>query len=133
MSSEVTVTTPPEVVRTLASSTVFVNASRRVNRDFGGMLCGSGGSEARGPKGQAVGRYASGQARNSCYFQFAIAMLDISGRTGGSETEIVYTQQRSGELRGSKEATFVPLVLRKCTSQIEFVPAYQSDSDGHQH
>lgn len=28
------VTMPPEVVRTLASSTVFVNASSRVRRDF---------------------------------------------------------------------------------------------------
>lgn len=31
-------TIPPEVVLTLASSTVFVKASRRVNRDLAGML-----------------------------------------------------------------------------------------------
>lgn len=31
-------TTPPDVVRTLASSTVLVNASKRVNRDLAGML-----------------------------------------------------------------------------------------------
>ena len=31
-------TTPPEVVRILASSTVFVNASSRVNLDFAGMM-----------------------------------------------------------------------------------------------
>lgn len=32
------VTMPPEVVRMRASSTVFVNASSRVNRDLGGMV-----------------------------------------------------------------------------------------------
>jgi len=32
------VTIPPEVVRILASSTVFVNASRRVNLDLAGMV-----------------------------------------------------------------------------------------------
>lgn len=31
------VTMPPDVVRTRASSTVFVNASRRVKRDLAGM------------------------------------------------------------------------------------------------
>lgn len=31
-------TMPPDVVRTRASSTVFVNASNRVNRDFAGMV-----------------------------------------------------------------------------------------------
>ena len=31
---------PPEVVRIRASSTVFVNASRRVYRDFAGMVMG---------------------------------------------------------------------------------------------
>lgn len=31
-------TTPPDVVRTRASSTVLVNASSRVKRDLGGML-----------------------------------------------------------------------------------------------
>jgi hypothetical protein len=37
-SSDAIVTTPPEVVRILASSTVFVNASSRVNLDFAGMM-----------------------------------------------------------------------------------------------
>lgn len=37
MSSEAIVTTPPDVVRILASSTVFVKASSRVNRDFPGI------------------------------------------------------------------------------------------------
>ena len=37
MSSEAIVTIPPDVVRIRASSTVFVNASSRVNRDFAGM------------------------------------------------------------------------------------------------
>lgn len=32
------VTMPPDVVRTRASSTVFVNASRRVKRDLAGMI-----------------------------------------------------------------------------------------------
>lgn len=35
---EVIVTMPPDVVRIRASSTVFVNASRRVNLDLTGML-----------------------------------------------------------------------------------------------
>ena len=34
------VTTPPDVVRTRASSTVLVKASSLVNRDFAGMLTG---------------------------------------------------------------------------------------------
>jgi hypothetical protein len=38
MSNEAIVTIPPEVVRTLASSTVFVKASSLVNLDFAGML-----------------------------------------------------------------------------------------------
>ena len=38
MSNEAIVTTPPEVVRILASSTVFVKASNRVNRDLAGIL-----------------------------------------------------------------------------------------------
>ncbi len=37
MRSEAIVTIPPEVVRTLASSTVLVKASSLVNRDFAGM------------------------------------------------------------------------------------------------
>jgi len=37
-SNEATVTIPPDVVRTLASSTVFVNASRRVNLDLAGIV-----------------------------------------------------------------------------------------------
>jgi hypothetical protein len=42
MSSEAIVTIPPDVVRTLASSTVFVKASSLVNLDFAGMVvvCG---------------------------------------------------------------------------------------------
>ena len=36
--NETIVTTPPDVVRTLASSTVFVKASSRVNLDFAGMM-----------------------------------------------------------------------------------------------
>ncbi len=36
--SEAIVTTPPEVVRTRASSTVFVKASSRVNRDLAGIV-----------------------------------------------------------------------------------------------
>ena len=43
MSSEAIVTIPPDVVRTLASSTVFVNASSLVNLDFAGMIVGYGG------------------------------------------------------------------------------------------
>ena len=39
MSSEAIVTIPPEVVRTLASSMVFVNASKRVNLDLAGIAC----------------------------------------------------------------------------------------------
>lgn len=48
MSSEAIVTIPPDVVRMRASSTVFVNASKRVNRDFGGMVqqIGQGAWEA---------------------------------------------------------------------------------------
>ena len=46
---------PPEVVRILASSTVFVKASNRVNRDFAGILeTGSYGLEegqGDGPEG----------------------------------------------------------------------------------
>ena len=38
MSSEAIVTIPPDVVRTLASSTVFVKASSLVNLDFAGIL-----------------------------------------------------------------------------------------------
>ena len=38
MSNEAIVTIPPEVVRILASSTVFVNASSLVKRDFAGMV-----------------------------------------------------------------------------------------------
>lgn len=38
MSNEAIVTIPPEVVRTLASSTVFVKASSLVNLDFTGMV-----------------------------------------------------------------------------------------------
>jgi len=38
MIKEVMVTIPPDVVRTRASSTVFVNASSRVNRDLAGMV-----------------------------------------------------------------------------------------------
>lgn len=38
MSSEAIVTMPPEVVRTRASSTVLVKASRRVNLDLAGMF-----------------------------------------------------------------------------------------------
>jgi hypothetical protein len=38
MSSEAIVTIPPEVVRTLASSTVLVKASSLVNLDFAGMV-----------------------------------------------------------------------------------------------
>lgn len=37
MNSEVMVTTPPDVVRIRASSTVLVNASSLVNLDLGGM------------------------------------------------------------------------------------------------
>lgn len=37
MSNEAIVTTPPDVVRTLASSTVFVKASSLVNLDFTGI------------------------------------------------------------------------------------------------
>ena len=37
MINETMVTTPPDVVLTLASSTVFVNASKRVKRDLAGM------------------------------------------------------------------------------------------------
>ena len=37
MSREAIVTTPPDVVRIRASSTVFVKASSRVNRDLAGM------------------------------------------------------------------------------------------------
>lgn len=42
MSSEAIVTIPPDVVRTLASSTVFVKASSLVNLDFAGMLVKGG-------------------------------------------------------------------------------------------
>ena len=38
MSNEAIVTIPPDVVRILASSTVFVNASSRVNRFLAGMV-----------------------------------------------------------------------------------------------
>lgn len=38
ISSEAIVTTPPEVVRTLASSTVLVKASSLVNLDFGAIV-----------------------------------------------------------------------------------------------
>jgi hypothetical protein len=38
MSSEAIVTIPPDVVRTLASSTVFVKASSLVNLDFAGIV-----------------------------------------------------------------------------------------------
>lgn len=38
MSSDAIVTIPPEVVRIRASSTVFVKASSRVNRDLAGMI-----------------------------------------------------------------------------------------------
>ncbi len=38
MSNEAIVTIPPEVVRTLASSTVLVKASSLVNLDFAGIL-----------------------------------------------------------------------------------------------
>jgi hypothetical protein len=41
MMSEAIVTIPPEVVRTLASSTVFVKASNLVNRDFAGIVAKS--------------------------------------------------------------------------------------------
>lgn len=43
MSSEAIVTIPPDVVRTLASSTVFVKASSLVNLDFAGMVVVYGG------------------------------------------------------------------------------------------
>lgn len=42
MSSEAIVTIPPDVVRTLASSTVFVKASSRVNLDLAGMVIEGG-------------------------------------------------------------------------------------------
>ena len=38
MSSEAIVTMPPDVVRTRASSTVFVKASKRVNLDLAGIF-----------------------------------------------------------------------------------------------
>ena len=38
MSNEAIVTIPPDVVRILASSTVFVKASKRVNLDLAGMV-----------------------------------------------------------------------------------------------
>jgi len=38
MSNEAIVTIPPDVVRIRASSTVFVKASKRVKRDFAGIL-----------------------------------------------------------------------------------------------
>lgn len=38
---ETIVTMPPEVVRTLASSTVLVKASSLVNRDFAGIVANS--------------------------------------------------------------------------------------------
>jgi hypothetical protein len=40
MSNEAIVTTPPDVVRTLASSTVLVKASSLVNLDFAGISAG---------------------------------------------------------------------------------------------
>lgn len=40
MRRDAIVTMPPLVVRTLASSTVLVKASSRVNRDFAGMVKG---------------------------------------------------------------------------------------------
>ena len=42
MSSEESVTIPPEVVRIRASSTVFVKASMRVKRDLSGIVPWSG-------------------------------------------------------------------------------------------
>ena len=43
MSNEAIVTIPPDVVRTLASSTVLVKASSLVNLDFAGMVVMYGG------------------------------------------------------------------------------------------
>lgn len=40
MSNEAIVTIPPDVVRTRASSTVFVKASSRVNLDLAGIFVG---------------------------------------------------------------------------------------------
>ena len=50
-------TIPPEVVRTLASSTVFVKASSLVNRDFAGMIANSNEvcSVNRGERGEPFG------------------------------------------------------------------------------
>ncbi len=48
ISNEAIVTIPPEVVRTLASSTVLVKASSLVNLDFAGMLRTSWGMQSTG-------------------------------------------------------------------------------------
>jgi hypothetical protein len=57
----VNVTMPPEVVRTRASSTVFVKASSRVNRDLGGIVALQTAEEYRkkrqGSGAQSSARY----------------------------------------------------------------------------
>ncbi len=104
------VTMPPDVVRTRASSTVFVKASSLVNLDLAGMATVEPGARRRR-------RRASGKAAELCR---ALASQPRSrGAAGGKKDELVQEEKGKRKARPGRESSVSKSTMERGYTEAE--------------